>query len=122
MPEIKVYISGPISGLSEAVFKKNFADAANLLDGQGFIPVNPTEITADCGEICESAGTFEDGSFKHSWKCYMKYDIIKLLDCDAIYMIEGWEQSRGAQLELAIATGLELPILKFDVHDEEFFQ
>jgi hypothetical protein len=42
----------------------------------------------------------------------MKHDLIAMFECDAILMIPGWESSRGAQLELDIATRLD-----FKVHE-----
>ena len=42
--------------------------------------------------------------------CYMRSDIAALLTCDAIHMLPGWENSRGATVEHTIATALGLPI------------
>ena len=33
----------------------------------------------------------------------MKEDVKALLDCDAIYMIKGWDKSQGAKLEKRVA-------------------
>lgn len=34
-----------------------------------------------------------------SWKNYMREDLFALKLCDAIYMLKGWEESRGARIE-----------------------
>lgn len=38
----------------------------------------------------------------------MKCDIKHLLDCDAIYLIKGFEKSKGAMLELRISKALKM--------------
>ena len=45
------------------------------------------------------------------WSKCMRADIRALCDCDAIYMLPGWEKSNGAQLELHIAHRLGLIVL-----------
>lgn len=34
-----------------------------------------------------------------TWKDFMRADIPFVLKCDVIYMLSGWERSRGARLE-----------------------
>ena len=36
-------------------------------------------------------------------KAHMAKDIIALLQCEGIYMLAGWEESQGAQIEHALA-------------------
>jgi len=45
-----------------------------------------------------------------SWLNYMKTDIIALMECDAIFLLENWEESKGACIEhsLAIKLGYEV--------------
>lgn len=90
---LKVYISGPITGVKN--YRKKFEEAAQKIREQGLEPVNPCE-----GE--------EEG---HEWEYYMKRDIKKLMDCQAIFLIPGWEKSRGAQVEAALASELKIEIL-----------
>jgi DNA modification methylase len=40
------------------------------------------------------------------WADYLKRDIPLLLGCEAIYSLEGWEDSKGAELECGIAESL----------------
>ncbi len=42
------------------------------------------------------------------WLNCMRMDIARLVTCDAVYMLQGWEASRGARLEHTIAAGLGL--------------
>ena len=42
---------------------------------------------------------------------YMRADVTMLLQCDAIALLPGWKNSRGAKLEYLIACELSLPII-----------
>ena len=80
---MKVYISGKITGLPLSEVRERFADAAIFLDNIGFEPVNPLNngLTASA-----------------DWKDHMTADIRMLLDCDAIYMMDNWMESKGASI------------------------
>lgn len=41
----------------------------------------------------------------------MRKDIALLLDCDCIYMLRGWELSKGAKLELDVASSCGIKVL-----------
>lgn len=87
---MRIYIAGPMTGLPNLNFEA-FHDAARALRAEGHDVVNPAEINAD-----PSAG----------WLSCMRADIRELVTCDAIYLLQGWENSRGARLEARIAEGL----------------
>lgn len=91
----KIYLSGPITGLSFDDVLRNFSNAESELKEQGYEVVNPIN-----NGLNES----------HTWEDHMKADIKLLLDCDEIYMLKGWKDSRGARLECAIALELDLEI------------
>ena len=46
----------------------------------------------------------------HSWQCYLKYDLIAMLACDGVAMIDNHLQSKGAMLEGYLAMQVGLPI------------
>ena len=91
---MKVYISGPITNNPD--YMKDFQDAEDLLLKEGNVPVNPTKISPY--------------NKKKVWSDYMKDDIKALMDCDAIYLLHGWTESRGARLEHELAVILDLKI------------
>lgn len=121
---MKIYISGPISGLTQEEYHTAFARGEALVSSEGHEPVNPIKVVAcedeDCWERLGGAEDLptpgggapmkDDGiTFLHHYGCYMKYDIIALLECDAIAMLPGWTSSRGAAIELQIAETCGLP-------------
>lgn len=91
---MKIYISGPITGNPE--FKRDFAAAAAEIRAAGYEAINPAE-----NELPEGA----------QWADYMRSDIRLLIDCDAIYMLPGWRNSKGAKIEHDIAAALDIAIL-----------
>jgi hypothetical protein len=49
----------------------------------------------------------------------MRNDLKALLDCDALALLDGWQQSAGAHLEMHVAhrVGMEIVIAKEVGHD-----
>ena len=45
-----------------------------------------------------------------TWHQFMRADIKALCDCDALALLDGWQHSAGAQLELHLAHRLGLEI------------
>lgn len=93
---MKVYISGKITGLPIDEAKYKFAKAEESVREFGGIPINPME----------KVPYNEDWT----WKDYMIADINLLMCCDAIYMLNNWQDSKGAKLEFIIATELGLNV------------
>ena len=93
---MKIYISGKISGTDITETRKRFAAVAKAMKRLGVEPVNP----------------LENGLSEHdTWKAHMLKDIADLLQCKAIYMLQGWEESKGARIEHYIATKKRMPIM-----------
>lgn len=95
----KVYISGPITGLSKKVYKNNFNSTELYLTGLGYDVINPVSYPTNP---------------EWKWEDYMKRDIKLLCDCDYIYLLEGWQASDGASLEYVIAKNLGIKTLTLD--------
>ena len=92
---MRIYISGPIT--NDIDYKEKFARAEQNLKAK--YPdaeiINPTVLD-------KLPLTYDE---------YMKLDLMLLDMCDAIYMMNGWEKSKGACIEFGYATAKELIIL-----------
>lgn len=86
-----IYISGPMTGKPDLNFPA-FHRAATYLRAKGYEVVNPAEFGEEPGM---------------EWHQYLRKDIAALVECDEIYLLEGWQQSKGASLEVHIAHTLE---------------
>ena len=85
-----IYIAGPMTGLPD-FNRENFNWAAMRLKKDGWDVKNP----ADLGDIPGA-----------TWGDYMRLGLKSLLTCSTIYMLKGWEGSKGAKIELAVAKEL----------------
>lgn len=95
---MRVYISGPMTGHEDHNFPA-FNDAAEVLRIAGFEVENPAE-----------KGIIEEWS----WEDYLRYDLAKLVECEAIHLLPGWRSSRGARLEAYVAGELGMHFLEID--------
>ena len=82
---MKVYISGAITGTDD--YMERFAEAEKVITDVGYTAVNPAKINSNLPKVT----TYEE---------YMKLSMCLLEMCDAIYMLDGWEESIGANEEL----------------------
>lgn len=92
----KIYISGAIAHHDINERKAAFGRAEKLLRRMGLEPVNPF-----------NNGLPEDAD----WREHMRADIALLLECGYIYMLRGWELSKGAKLELDVASSCGIKVL-----------
>lgn len=87
-----IYIAGPMSGYQD-FNRPAFYAAAEILREHGFRVVTPADAySGDC------------------WEQGMKHDIPVMLSCDLVSLLDGWERSRGARLEVFIARELGIPV------------
>lgn len=91
---MKLYLSGPMAGLPEHNFPA-FEKARTELRAAGYEVVCPAELGRHDG---------------WSWTDYLRRDIRVLLDCEAVAVLDGWKLSKGAQLEVHIASELNFRI------------
>jgi hypothetical protein len=100
---VKLQLIGPMSGLPSFNYPA-FMDAAALLRSQGHEVFNPAE----------TAG----GDTSYPRRFYMKAAIGGLMSADAVVFLPGWEDSKGARLEMAIAHELEISALPLSQYQE----
>lgn len=93
---MRIYISGPITNVPD--FKEKFAKAERKLKAEypDAVIINPTVLS-------DLPLTYDE---------YMELDL-RLLDmCGAIYMLDGWEKSKGACIEYGYALAKDLIVLE----------
>ena len=89
---MRVYISGAITGTDD--YMERFANAEKELTEQGYSVVNPAKVNAQLPEDT----TYEE---------YMKMCFCMLDMCEAIFMLQGWGKSCGANRELGYAIAMK---------------
>ena len=99
-----VYISGPITGVKD--WQQKFDSAYKTLKEKGFACIhNPREISEGVNTL------FQVTRKTPEYKDYMKADLKMLLASDVIYMLKGWQKSKGAKLEHSIALALGMGVI-----------
>lgn len=91
---MKVYISGPMTGIKDFNRPAFFAKEMTLR-GMGHVVLNPARVGSDTGK----------------WEDNMRSSLYLLLQAQAITFLDGWEQSRGARLEASIACELGMEVI-----------
>lgn len=99
MPKKKVYISGKMRGLDPEKFAPIFEKARRFLESKGYEVVNPVDFEEEKMKTCEC------------WADFIIFDLPILKTCNAIYMLQNWQDSWGAKVEFDFANGHGLEIL-----------
>lgn len=81
---MKIYISLPISGRDIEQVEASCIFAAGVIEKKGHTAVSPLDVSPD-----------PDAPYS----VHMGNDIAALLECDAVLFLDGWQESKGCQLE-----------------------
>lgn len=90
------YLSGSVT--NDPDFRDKFAYAEYQLKNRGYKVLNPVKHE-------------KDGK---AWSYYLRKDIKKLMKCQGIILLDDWENSEGAKLELTIALKLGFDVMEFN--------
>lgn len=93
---MKIYISVPITGHDETEVREHVEYVKTSLVSAGHSVVNPFDIAP-----CE----------KPTYADYLCADLRALADCDAIFLCNGWQFSRGCRIERTFADEFGLQIM-----------
>lgn len=100
-----VYVSGPMESSGRSDFNyPAFNEAAKVLRAEGYTVLNPAET--------------DGGSTTQTRIYYLRKDVKLVASSDRIFMLEGWERSSGARLEVYLARELEIPIYSYQTREE----
>lgn len=95
---VRIYVAGPMSGYHDHNFPA-FNEAARRLRAAGYEVVNPAEL--------------DDGDTTLAWDYYMKRDLPKMLTCHTVALLDGWQDSKGANLEVSTARAVGIEVMKY---------
>lgn len=85
---MKIYISGPITGV--VGYMEVFNEAEEILTENGHTVVNPARVNAALPE----STTHEE---------YMKMSFVMLEMCEMMLVLPGWKESKGCNMEIKYA-------------------
>jgi hypothetical protein len=92
------YIAGPMTGYKDYNFPAFYAKAAEER-AKGYDVINPAELDD------------LDGDLTQPWDFYLRRDLVVLAECNRIVLLDGWEKSKGACLEVHIGKKLGFEIV-----------
>lgn len=92
-----VYISGPMSGYENLNFPA-FYEAEDKLLAMGYDVISPARIEQPV----------------KTWESCMRHDIAEMMNADAVVTLPGWRQSKGAQIEVALAKQLGMEVYEIE--------
>lgn len=92
-----IYISGAVT--NNPNYKQKFAEAEIRLKKAGYKEIiNPVKIMANLPP-------------ETPYKTYLDISLFLLRDCSEIYMLKGWQDSKGATLEYTYAKAVGMKIV-----------
>lgn len=116
---MNIYLAGPMRGIKDFNFPTFFRAAAKLRE-QGHFVFNPAErdtnewgaerLKSETGSEAEVAAKLGFEGLSLARQCFLADTHFICSKADAIYLLPGWESSRGATAEraLGVAIGLEV--------------
>lgn len=102
----KIYITGPITGM-EDFNRPAFGKATEMFRRLGKFVTNPHEIVPL--ELIEK----HIQEPKKLWTEAMKICLRAITTQDAVFVLDGWNSSRGSVVEIFLAQTLSIPVYYF---------
>lgn len=100
----KIYLAGPMTGLPDFNYPAFHAAAARLR-ALGHEVLNPAENPVPpCG----------------TWAGYMRMALAQLVQCEAIALLPGWTESKGALIERWLAQVLGMEVMSAVCRDVQW--
>ena len=100
-----VYVAGPIRGYENGNRPAFYAAQDLIKDTYGWRVTVPHDIPAYHHDgPCPHTHLGKPLLSEHTDACYLRGDLIEMLQCDGIALLPGWEASAGARLEFSVAS------------------
>jgi len=101
LAETSVYIAGPMTSIPEFNFPA-FKTAARDIDEMGVSAV-----------YCTAFGIPPAPEEARPWSDYLRDALRMMLNCNAVAVLPGWRESKGARLEVHVALELGMPVVEY---------
>ncbi|KKM73886.1 hypothetical protein LCGC14_1405950 [marine sediment metagenome] len=106
-PQVLIYVSGPMTGQPN-FNREAFEELRQYIESEpgytAIIPGDGEEYTVD--ELIDMAAATPEN--REQW---LRKDVEDILRCDEVWVLPGWEQSRGSTFEILIALELGIPVV-----------
>ena len=103
-----IYLSGPMRGIPQFNFPAFYEAQANF-EAEHWTVFNPADGGWGGGDPETGTGVTDD-----EVRAWLREDIQWIARADAVALLPGWEDSEGAQFEVAIAHRLGLDFFEAD--------
>jgi hypothetical protein len=98
-----IYLAGPVSGRPYGEYVQHFDHVADEIRRRTMdLDITPFNPVRYCSTRVEKGAPWHD---------FMRVCISHLIECDGVGLLQGWERSRGARLELELAGKLKIPVV-----------
>jgi hypothetical protein len=110
-----IYIAGPMSGIEKFNFPA-FDAARNLLTAHGWLVISPADMDRE-----KFPGFNGDGGLPSGFNIteVIRSDLNAIDLCSCLYMLRGWQVSKGSLVEYAYANLMGKEIL-YESHAQHF--
>lgn len=94
----RIYIAGPMSKYKSTGFNfRAFYDAEAKLKNNGYEVVNPARMDNEAG--FDENATYSDEEIAKRLREWFPRDVAAIATCGHVYLLDGWQDSRGATIE-----------------------
>lgn len=107
---MRIYLSAPIQ--SDPNHRSVFEHLTLRVLETGHHPVNPLTVEPECNGCPHPLP-----GKAHSWECYLRWDLVAMLQCEAVYFSQNWQQSPGCRLEHYVASNSGLTLIHYHAID-----
>lgn len=117
---MKIYLAGPMRGYKDFNFPL-FIETARFLRTEGHYVFNPAErdlskygaekLKTETGSEAEVSKNLGMDGLQLARDCFLADTAFICSEADAIYLLPGWEKSKGALAEKALAEAIGLGVV-----------
>lgn len=118
---MKIYLAGPMRGYKDFNFPAFFA-ATEKLRSEGHVVFNPAErdvnsygaegLKTEKGDEAEVSKKLGFEGLTLARQCFLHDTQFICAEADAIYLLPGWEASKGAKAERALGEAIGLKVVE----------